>query len=187
MAKSAPPPDIVVPEPHAKDFAASSAPFKSVPMPQSADTPKSFDSDTTATNSSDEFDWDEDEAEHEAEFEASKAKRLRAVYLGFMKLSRTIRTLLVAILGCAILITPLIVVEVRFNNNAVHNHIFTWSLWLAIIWATSCATSLLLDMAPRMVIGLIVLGGGQVERFKFQLEVRGTHAHAYSRADQSSS
>ncbi|KAF9039670.1 hypothetical protein BDZ89DRAFT_945114 [Hymenopellis radicata] len=140
-------------------------------MPVTPKSQKSADSDTTATNSSDEFNWDEDEADEQAKFEASKAKRLRLVYLAFMKLSRTVRTLLVGILGSAILITPLLVVELRFKSNSAHSHVFAWSLWFSIIWAAACITYLIVDTIPRLVIGIIVLLGGKVERFKFQLEL----------------
>ncbi len=154
----------------------------SVPMPDTPKSHKSADTDTTATNSSDEFDWDEGEAEEKAKFEASKAKRLRLVYLAFMKLSRTIRTLLVGILGSAILITPLLVVELRFKSHNVHSHVFTWSLWFSIVWATACVTYLIVDTIPRLVIGIIVLLGGKVERFKFQLEVMSIYV-SYSHSD----
>ncbi|KAJ6621302.1 Mechanosensitive ion channel-domain-containing protein [Mycena sp. CBHHK59/15] len=120
------------------------------------------DSDSTATNSSDEFDWDENEDGDSGEVgKVYKARRGRAIYLSFMKLARPIRTLLLGILGTGILITPLLVFQLR--TRVV--------LWLAIIWAAGCITSLVVDNIPRFIIAVIVLFGGHVERLKIQLEL----------------
>lgn len=163
----------------ANDFAPHSNPTI-VPMPSTPQTPKSIESDTTATNSSDEFNWDDGDQDDKQAFEASKAKRLRALYLVFLRLSRAVRTLLVGILGAGILISPLLVVHFRFKSNAVHSHVFAWSLWLTIVWATACVTYLLVDTIPKLAVGLIVLVGGHVERFKFQIEVC-RHTSQYDR------
>lgn len=132
------------------------------------------DTDTTATNSSDEFDWEADEEAKDANDLAGKvkAKRGRAVYLACMKLSRTVRTLLVGALGAGVLITPLIVVQLRFHDNAARSQVHVWSMWLSIIWATGCVTYLLVDLLPHLILSLVVLFGGHVERQKTQVEVR---------------
>ncbi|KAA1470313.1 hypothetical protein DENSPDRAFT_836085 [Dentipellis sp. KUC8613] len=166
--------DIALPElssPKRSDYA---------PQPQHTDsadvanhiTPDSS-SDTTATNSDDEFDWEADEdnvSVHKAA-DVSKAKRGRFLYLTFMKLSRPVRTLIVGILGAGIFITPLLVFQLRFKNNPARPHAHAWSLWFAIIWAASCITYLLVDLIPRLFIGIIVLLGYKVERLKTQIEL----------------
>ncbi|KAF8160952.1 Mechanosensitive ion channel-domain-containing protein [Crassisporium funariophilum] len=129
-------------------------------------------SDTTATNSSDEFSWSQDE-ETKAENKKSQvgAKRGRRVWLAFMKLARPIRVLFVSLIGAAILVTPLLVVNLRFRENAVKTQVHVWSLWLTIIWATSCATYLVVDLIPRIVIAVTGLFGGKIERLKIQVEL----------------
>ncbi|KAF7309662.1 hypothetical protein MIND_00337300 [Mycena indigotica] len=130
------------------------------------------DSDSTATDSSDEFDWDKDDDEAQVvETHAVKAKRGRALWLLFMKLARPIRILLAGIIGCAILIAPLLVFELRFESNPARPHVKAWSLWFAIIWAAGCLTSMLIENLPRFIIAIIILFGGQVERLKIQLEL----------------
>ncbi|KAG2156193.1 Mechanosensitive ion channel-domain-containing protein [Suillus clintonianus] len=132
------------------------------------------DSDTTSTNSSDEFDWDEEEVASPPENSGTgkRARRGRALWLGFMKLARPVRTLLIGILGAAFFIIPLLVVELRFKDKqSVRLQVRVWSLWLSVIWAASCATYLVVDAIPRTVIYVIFLFGGQVERLKTQIEL----------------
>lgn len=129
----------------------------------------STDTDTTATDLEDGFDWDEEEGKEEQK--VVRAKRGRAVYLAFMKLSRTVRTLLIGILGAGICITPLLVVQLRFRDNPVKLQVHVWSLWITIIWAASCVTYLVVDIFPSIIIRLIVLSGGSAERWKMQIEV----------------
>jgi len=126
--------------------------------------------DTTSTNSSDEFNWDEDE-EAASVVLNTKAKRGRALYLAFMKLARPFRVILIGLLGAGVLISPLLVVKLKFNQSPVRAQVHVWSLWLSIIWASSCITYLVVDAIPRFVVAVIVLFGGQVERLKTQLEV----------------
>lgn len=131
----------------------------------------SYDSDyDTATNSSDEFDWDYGGEEGE-EDENLKAKRGRRLWLAFLKLARPIRALLVGLLGVIILIIPLLVVNLRFRESRVKLQIYVWSLWLAVIWATSCGTYLVVDAVPPLVIAATNMIGGQVEGLKSQLKV----------------
>ncbi|KAJ7115785.1 Mechanosensitive ion channel-domain-containing protein [Mycena epipterygia] len=132
------------------------------------------DSDSTSTDSSDDFDWDEDDEDTKRPSNTEKvhrAKRGRAIWLAFMKLARPIRTLLVGFVGTAILITPLLVFQLRFRSNVAQPHVHAWSLWLAIIWAAGCITSIVVDNITRFLIALVVLFGGQVERLKIQLEL----------------
>jgi hypothetical protein len=126
--------------------------------------------DTSSTNTSDEFNWDDEEEQVEAA-QDTKAKRGRALYLAFMKLARPFRVILIGFLGAGILITPLLVVQLKFKSSVVRPQVHMWSLWLSIIWASSCITYLVVDAIPRLVIATIVLFGGHVERLNIQLEV----------------
>jgi hypothetical protein len=127
----------------------------------------------TSTDTSDEFDWDEEPSGPEEETRQSKhARRGRALWLAFMKLTRPVRTLLVGVIGAAIFITPLLVVELKYQNSGgVRLQVYAWSLWLSIIWAASCATYLIVDLLPSTIVTIILLLGGQVERLKTQVEV----------------
>lgn len=131
-------------------------------------------SNTTATNSDDEFDWDADEDAatiHQQADQSSKAKRGRFLYLAFMKLSRPIRTFLIGVIGVGILITPFLLFQLRFTHSVARPHVHAWSLWLAITWAAGCVTSLVVNLVPRLFIGVMVLIGYKVERLKTQIEV----------------
>ena len=167
--------DIVLPTlslPQERDFASRplQRPLSPPSDPQDDTGNYSDASDTTATNSSDQFDWDHDD-DAAAAAKDTKAKRGRALYLAFMKLARPFRVLLIGILGAGIFITPLIVVDLKFKSNNVRPQVQAWSMWLSIIWAAACMTYLLVDSIPRMIISLVVLFGGHVERLKIQLEV----------------
>ncbi|KAJ7760396.1 Mechanosensitive ion channel-domain-containing protein [Mycena metata] len=93
------------------------------------------DSDSTATDSSDEFNWDEDdeEAQDTEKIHRTKAKRGRALWLAFMRLARPIRQIFLGIIGCAVLISPLLVFQLRFKSSSAQPHVHAWSLWLAIV------------------------------------------------------
>ena len=131
------------------------------------------DTDSTATNSSDEFDWSEDE---EAKADKAQlrvgAKRGRRLWLAFVKLAIPVRVVLVSLIGVAISITPLLVVDFRFPDNPAKTQVHVWSLWLTIIWAASCITYLVVDLIPRFVITVTWFFGGKTERLKVQVEVR---------------
>ncbi len=156
----------------AHDFAAQSQPVhfhsdKDIEMTN--DKASVADTDTTATGSSDEFDWDEDNEQRNVS--AVKARRMRLVYVAFMKLARPIRTLLVALIGAGILITPLLVVQFRFKDSSARMQVYVWSLWLSITWAAACVTYLVVDLLPRVIISLVMMLSGKVERLKIQVEV----------------
>ncbi|TFK44543.1 Mechanosensitive ion channel-domain-containing protein [Crucibulum laeve] len=162
------PPPIVIPK--EQDYAPRIVPLESrPPTPQRIDDDS--DSDTTATNSSDEFDWDEDEDKKDAAQERVKAKRLRRLWLGFMQLARPVRVLLVSTIGVAFFITPLLVVDIRFKGSVIRNQIHVWSLWFTIIYVSCCVTYMVVDSIPRIVLGVISLFGGQVERLKTTVEL----------------
>ncbi|KAJ8094346.1 hypothetical protein PM082_010780 [Marasmius tenuissimus] len=139
--------------------------------PHEFDNARDHDSDSTATNSSD-FNWDEDEdAANEDGTKKTKAKRGRAVYLALMRLSRPFRVFLLGFLGTALFIAPLLIVQFLFRDTSVYPHVFVWSLWVSIIWVAGCLTYLVVDAVPRMVVSLVILFGGHVERLKIQLEL----------------
>ncbi|KAG5340337.1 hypothetical protein C0989_002148 [Termitomyces sp. Mn162] len=134
-----------------------------------SETPQYSDTDT-ATNSSDEFDWDDDE-DSKTQQGMVKAKRGRALWLTFMKLSRVVRVVLVGALVAAILITPFIVVELRFKGNPVSIQVHVWSIWLTVTWAAACGTYLFVDAIPRVILFVVNICGGHVERLKLQMEL----------------
>lgn len=149
-------------------------------------------SDETATDSADEFDWDAEEDTMSAHRETGgrraedevKARRGKVVWRLFMKLSRTVRTLIVGALGAGLLITPLIIVGVRFRSSPAWEHVRTWSLWLTISWSAGVGTYLLIDSVPHFVLALLKLLGYKVERLKTPIEVSSSlHVLECTRAD----
>jgi len=128
------------------------------------------DTDTTVTNSSDEFDWDEDEGFKSKE-EHVMARRGRALWIAFMRLSKFLRVLLIGVLVAGILITPMLVVELRFKHSPARPQVRFWSLWLSISWGVGCMIYLLVDAIPYLVLSAMLVFGAQVERMKIQLEV----------------
>ncbi|KAF8995427.1 Mechanosensitive ion channel-domain-containing protein [Cyathus striatus] len=156
------PPLISIPKQH--DFASKSPIVESRPLTPQQLNPPSSDSDTTATNSSDEFDWDEgDDDKSQAEG--------KELWLAFMRLARTVRVLLISTIGIGFFITPLLVVDLRFKDNPVKAQVHVWSLWFTIIWTASCLTYVVVDFIPRIVIGITTIFSGQVERLKSQIEL----------------
>jgi len=130
---------------------------------------KDSDSDgDTATNSG-KFDWSE---EGLSEPEPSlRATRGRWLWMALMKLAMPVRVFLISIFGTAFFVTPLLVVNLRFREQPAWLQVHVWSLWLTVIWASSCGTYLVVNLIPRFVVGAIGLFGGQIERLKIQVEV----------------
>ncbi|KAG8741314.1 hypothetical protein FRC10_003018 [Ceratobasidium sp. 414] len=140
--------------------------------PNSRDSQEKYHSDSTATNSSDEFDWDAADGDEQSIHREKKAKRGRRVWLGFMKLSRPLRTTIIAVLGAGIFITPLIVVHFKFRDSPARWHVFTWSLWLSITWAASSVTSLIIDILPALILSFVfAVAGKPPEHLKTKLEL----------------
>ncbi|KAH9485263.1 Mechanosensitive ion channel protein Msy1 [Psilocybe cubensis] len=129
-------------------------------------------SESTATNVSDGFNWSEEEqSQNDGNTEPIRSKRGRRMWLAFMKLARPMRVFIIGIIGVAVLITPLVVVNVRFQDSLIKTQVHVWSLWFSVTWAASCGTYLLVDMVPGIVIALAGLFGGQTERLKIQVEL----------------
>ena len=132
------------------------------------------DTESDATDSDDDFDWDaEDDARSQRHVmdTPGNVRRGRAVYRAFMKLSRLLRTLIVAVLGAGILITPLLVFQLRFTNTPGRIQAHVWSLWMSITWAASCGTYLIVDLAPTVALGIFRLFSHSFERMQITVEV----------------
>lgn len=136
------------------------------------------DSDSSGTDSGTEFDWDaEDDASGRKVETTVHAKRGRLVYHAFMRLSKFVRTLIVATLGAGILITPLLVFQLKFTNTPGRIQAHVWSLWAAVSWAAGCATYLIVDVAPSVAVAIFRLFTHRVERLQMGVEV--SLAHPY--------
>ncbi|KAL5536761.1 hypothetical protein ACEPAF_584 [Sanghuangporus sanghuang] len=127
----------------------------------------------SVTVSSDEFDWDaEDDGASKRDLETKrKTRRGRKIYGLFMKLSRSFRTFLVAILGAGIFIAPYLIFHFRFHDSPARPHVHAWSLWFSITWAAGSGTYLIVDLIPRFIIFIVTLFHGQVENLKSQIEL----------------
>lgn len=138
--------------------------------PSHADSDSNSESD--ATDSSDEFDWDaEDDAKSMRAAASVKATRGRAVYRAFLKLPKMLRALLVGVIGAGILITPLLVTELRFKTSVVRRHAYVWSLWLSITWAAAVVTYIVVDAIPHLVLVILRLAHFKIERLRVTVEV----------------
>ena len=134
------------------------------------------DTDDTATDSEDEFDWDAEDDAKSAHVAASvKAKRGRLLYRAFLKLPRIFRALLIGVIGACVLITPLLVVRLRFNTSVVKTQVYVWSLWLSITWAAGVATYIVVDAVPHLILVLLRMSNFKIERTRVTIEVRTNH------------
>ena len=130
------------------------------------------DTDSTVTDTDDEFDWDAEDDAKSAHIAASiKARRGHALYRAFLKLPKILRVLLVGGIGAGILITPLLVVQLHFNQSPVKTQVYVWSLWLAISWAAGVATYIVVDAIPHFILVLLRISSYKVERLRVPIEV----------------
>ena len=126
----------------------------------------------SASNTDDEFDWDAEDDAKSAHIAASiKARRGHALYRAFLKLPKILRVLLVGGIGAGILITPLLVVQLHFNQSPVKTQVYVWSLWLAISWAAGVATYIVVDAIPHFILVLLRISSYKVERLRVPIEV----------------
>jgi hypothetical protein len=130
---------------------------------------KDSDSEESETNLSDESDDSEEPVTPVPTFNAIRGRWL---WLAFLKLAKPVRVLLVGLLGSAFFITPFLVVNLRFRSHPAKLQVHVWSLWLTITWAAGCATYVVVDFIPRLVVYVTRLFGGKIERLKIQVEVR---------------
>ncbi|KAI0367005.1 hypothetical protein BV20DRAFT_971103 [Pilatotrama ljubarskyi] len=132
----------------------------------------SSSSESTVTESDDEFDWEaEDDAKSQHIAASIKAKRGYALYRLFLKLPKLFRVILIGAIGAGILITPLLVVNLRFNTSIVKAQVHAWSLWLAVSWAAGVATYIVVDAIPHLVLFLLRLTNYKVERARVSIEL----------------
>ena len=133
----------------------------------------SSESDTTSSsNSEEEFDWFGDDDAKSTQAPKLTAKRGRWLWLAFMKLARPVRVVLVTLVGSAIFVTPLLVVNFRYSESVAKTQVHVWSLWFTATWMSCCLTYLVVDAAPSLFLALATLWGAEVERLKTQVDVR---------------
>lgn len=125
-----------------------------------------------------DFDWNETDSSDEEEREAAKhareeeiadkhrhnvkrAKRLRKVYLACMRISRPVRTVLMALVGGGVLFIPALVVFTRYgpsnSSSVVRDNVKVWSLWLTVVWMSACGTSIFVDAIPWLASKISIL------------------------------
>ncbi|KAK0562504.1 hypothetical protein OC861_005273 [Tilletia horrida] len=152
---------------------------------------------STATISSasdtDDFDWDDTDSDRSDDNDSDvptssqlaatgglgggrkknvRAKRGRAVYLLCMQLARPVRLGLIGLIGTAIALVPFIVAITAFKSSPAYGQVVTWSVWIAIIYSTTCATFLLLDFVPTIIMRLaIAIYGRAPQIFKTYIEL----------------
>ncbi|SAM85568.1 uncharacterized protein UBRO_08136 [Ustilago bromivora] len=121
----------------------------------------------SSADESEDFDWDTDsDAQDEDEDAARKskgrskkvtrAKRGRKIYLACISLARPVRIFIAALIGTAVCLIPFIVVTVTDNQSPARAQVLVWSIWIAIIWAASCGTFLVVDWLPPVALRLVI-------------------------------
>lgn len=131
----------------------------------------------TSGDDTEDFDWDTDEEERQSLSDKGpkkivRAKRGRKVWLWMMQLARPIRIFLFGLLGTAIALVPFIVVLSAFKYSSAGPQVEVWSIWIAIIWAASCGTFLVLDWIPPIVLKIgVAFYGKAPQAFKTYVEV----------------
>lgn len=115
-----------------------------------------MDSRPGSPDTADSFDWDETDSSDEEEVAATReakaeedkhrhrhnikrAKRLRKVYLACIRISRPVRTLMLAGIGSGLLMVPAVICWTVYKgpsaNVQVRDNLRVWSIWLTVIWA----------------------------------------------------
>lgn len=133
----------------------------------------------SSADETDDFDWDtSDDDADDKEIDGNgntriRAKRGRAVYLFCMRLARPVRIFLLGAFLSVLCLVPLFVVLFGYDSgNHARPHVESWSIWLAIIFASSAGTFIVLDWLPPLVLKLAVaVYGRSPESFKTYLEV----------------
>jgi small-conductance mechanosensitive channel len=129
----------------------------------------------------DDFDWDTDDSDDDEESRVvhkdgrvvkTRAKRGKRIFLWLMRLARPIRILIFGMIGTAIAMVPFIVTTTAYVNSPARPHVQSWSAWVAIIWAASCGTFLILDWIPPIVLKVgVAFYGRAPPMFKTYVEV----------------
>ncbi len=115
----------------------------------------------SSADESEDFDWDtssedDDETRPRKGAKVTRAKRGRKIYLACLRLARPVRILLAAIIGTAICMVPFIVVTATHNQSSARAQVVVWSIWIAIIWAASCGTFLIVEWLPPVALRLVI-------------------------------
>lgn len=121
----------------------------------SADESEDFDWDTSSENDDDDDD-DQGDSRGRKGAKVTRARRGRKVYLACLRLARPVRIFLAALIGTAICLVPFIVVTATDNNSSARPQVVVWSVWIAIIWAASCGTFLIVDWIPPVALRLVI-------------------------------
>ena len=136
--------------PFAIQDARNGAQSRASSVASSADESEDFDWDTSSEND------DEDEGRTRKGAKVTRAKRGRRIYLSCLRLARPVRIFLFALIGTAICLVPFIVVTATNNQTPARAQVVVWSIWIAIIWATSCGTFLVVDWIPPVALRLVI-------------------------------
>lgn len=121
----------------------------------------------SSADESEDFDWDTDSDGDDEDQDGARnrkgrskkvtrAKRGRKIYLACISLARPVRILLAALIGTAICLVPFIVVTATNNQTPARAQVVVWSIWIAIIWAASCGTFLIVDWLPPVALRLVI-------------------------------
>lgn len=132
----------------------------------------------SSADDTDDFDWDTSDDDDDKEIDAQgnikiRAKRGRRVYLFCMRLARPVRIALMGAFFSILCLVPLFVVLFGIDrSNSARPHVQSFSIWLAIISASSAGTFILLDFLPPLILRLaIAVYGRAPEVFKTYIEV----------------
>ncbi|CAO1617739.1 unnamed protein product [Sympodiomycopsis kandeliae] len=134
----------------------------------------------SSADETDDFDWDtsDDDGEDDKVVDSHgntkiRAKRGRKVYLFCMRLARPVRVFLLGAFLTVLCLVPLFVVLFGYDSsNKARPHVESWSIWIAIIFASSAGTFIILDWFPPLILKLAVaVYGRSTESFKTYLEV----------------
>lgn len=115
----------------------------------------------SSADESDDFDWDtssedDDDDRPRKGAKITRARRGRKIYLACLRLARPVRILLIAMIGTAICLTPFIVVTATDSSSPARSPIIVWSIWISIIWATTCGTFLVVEWLPPLLLRLVI-------------------------------
>ncbi|TKY87968.1 hypothetical protein EX895_003064 [Sporisorium graminicola] len=121
----------------------------------SADESEDFDWDTSSENGDDD-DEGANNRGRKGTKKVTRARRGRRLYLACLRLARPVRIFLAGLIGTAICLVPFIVVTATSNTSPARTQVVVWSIWIAIIWAASCGTFLIVDWIPPVALRLVI-------------------------------
>lgn len=113
----------------------------------------------SSADESEDFDWDtsgDEEQEDNKATAITRARRGRKFYLVCLRLARPVRIFLAGLIGTAIFLIPFIVVTTSYQDSSARGQVVVWSIWLAIIWAASCGTFVLVNWIPPVALRVVI-------------------------------